>query len=145
MKRFVKTGLVLSLALIMTVSQVAMVGFAANGNNGSANSKANANVAKVQTKVSAESKTELRERLKIMITIGDGTWDGIPEGLAKKGFLPYGLAKRYMNKSFPYGLLKRMNEFQFGKEEDKSLENLKKLIASAEYRLTDNNKKTYED
>lgn len=150
MKRYLKTGLVLSLAFIMTISQVTMVGFAANGNNGKGkgNDKAISNVIKVKG-VSEEAKTELRNRLKLMVSIGDGTWEGIPEGLAKKGYLPYGLAKRYMNKSFPYGLLKRMNEFQYGQkpveqEENIQLEKLEKLIKSAEYRLSVDNKKVYD-
>lgn len=146
MKRFIRTGLVLSLALIMTISQATMVGFAANGNNGNGKGNIKQNEIKVKTQVTEQAKAELRERLRVMIAIGGGTWDGIPEGMAKKGYLPYGLAKRYMNGSFPYGLLKRMPNFQFGNQtENKNLINLKNLISSAEYRLSDYNNKTYEN
>lgn len=51
-----------------------------------------------------------------------------------------------MNGNFPYGLLKRMPNFQFGNQiENKNLINLKNLISSAEYRLSVSNKKTYEN
>lgn len=114
MRKFIKAGLAVSLALVMTISQATTIGFAANGNNGNGNGNAKGNVVRVQAQVTEQAKTELRERLRVMITIGGGTWDGIPEGMAKKGYLPYGLAKRYMNGNFPYGLLKRMPNFQFG-------------------------------
>lgn len=142
MKKFIRTGLVLSLALIMTISQATMVGFAANGNNG--NGKGNA--VKVQAQVTEQAKSELRERLRVMITIGGGTWDGIPQGMAKKGYLPQGLAKQYMNGTFPYGLLKRMPNFQFGNHgTQSSLVNLNKLIVLAEARLSTTKVKTYEN
>lgn len=146
MRKYLKAGLAVSLALVMTISQATTIGFAANGNNGNGNGNAKGNVVRVQAQVTEQAKTELRERLRVMITIGGGTWDGIPEGMAKKGYLPYGLAKRYMNGNFPYGLLKRMPNFQLGNQtENKNLINLKNLISSAEYRLSVNNKKTYEN
>ena len=144
MRKYLKAGLAVSLALVMTISQATTIGFAANGNNGKGNTKQNE--IKIQTQVTEQTKAELRERLRVMIAVGGGTWEGLPEGLAKLGYLPYGLAKQYMNGKFPPGLLKRMPKFRYEHQvEDKDLTDLKNLISSAEYRLSDSNKKTYEN
>ena len=118
MRKRLKSGLVIALTLVLILSQISVVTFADPGKGNSVKGKDNGQVVMNKAKVTAAQKQELRERLKMMFDLSDGTWAGIPEGLAKRGFLPYGLAKRYSNGDFPYGLLKYMQNFKFPKEED---------------------------
>lgn len=127
------------MALVMTISQATTIGFAANGNNGNGKGNTKQNEIKIQTQVTEQTRAELRERLRVMISIGGGTWEGLPEGMAKLGYLPYGLAKRYMNGNFPYGLLKRMPNFRFGQSPTDEIEAdwklFDSLIASAKAKV----------
>ena len=118
MRKRLKSGLVIALTMVLILSQISMVSFANPGRGNSGKDKDNGQVMMTKIKVSPAQKQELRERLKMMFDLSDGSWAGIPEGLAKLGFLPYGLAKQYMNGNFPYGLAKRIRDFKFPKEED---------------------------
>lgn len=118
MRKRLKSGLVIALTMVLILSQISMVTFADPGKSNNGNSKDNGQVVMTKAKVTPAQKQELRERLKMMFEIGGGTWAGIPEGLANRGFLPYGLAKKYMNGDFPYGLAKRIHDFKFPDQED---------------------------
>ena len=118
MRKRLKSGLVIALTMVLILSQISMVTFADPGKSSNGKSKDNGQVVMTKAKVTPAQKQELRERLKMMFEIGGGTWAGIPEGLANRGFLPYGLAKKYMNGDFPYGLAKRIHDFKFPDQED---------------------------
>lgn len=133
MRKVMKSTLVIMLTLALILTQVSMVTYADNG-KGNSNNNGKGNSVTIQNKiqVSEQTRLELREKLRIMVAIGGGDWDGLPEGMVKKGFLPYGLAKRYQNGSFPYGLAKRIKDFQFGQEKPPvDIEVLKALIVTA--------------
>lgn len=128
------------MALVLVISQVSVVTFA--DNNGRGNSwkvdtdKSKETKIEYKNQVSEEAKIELREKLRLMVRV-DGTWLGLPEGLYKKGYLNYGLSKRYASGNFPYGLAKRIGDFRYGDhEEDQDLESLAALIKIAEAKIT---------
>lgn len=139
-KSFMKTGIVVMLALVLILSQTAVVTFAGNNGNGNGNNNSNTMMNKNKTDkfddkygVTEATRAELRERLQIMVDFSDGTWAGLPEGMFKKGFLPYGLAKRYAKGDFPYGLAKRMHDFNYDDHQEvMNIETFKALIVSAD-------------
>lgn len=141
-KSFMKTGIVVMLALVLILSQTAVVTFAGNNGNGNGNNNSNTMVKDTKNKtdkfddkygVNEATRAELRERLQIMVDFSDGTWAGLPEGMFKKGFLPYGLAKRYAKGDFPYGLAKRMHDFNYDDHQEvMNIETFKALIVSAD-------------
>ena len=153
MKKNLKPMVMILMALVLVISQVSVVTFA--DNNGRGNSwKADADKSQVKeeekdefeyrNQVTEETKAELRERLKLMVSLGDGNWLGLPEGLAKKGYLNYGLSKRYANGDFPFGLAKKIKDFRYGDyDSEQSLDSFKALIASAKTRLSTENTKVY--
>jgi len=137
MRKVMKSTLVIMLTLALILTQVSMVTYADNG-KGNSNNNGKGNSVTIQNKVqvSEQAKLELREKLRIMVSFGQGNWEGIPEGMMKKGYLPYGLAKRYMNGDFPYGLAKRIKDFQLGQEKPPvDIEVLKALIVTANGKL----------
>lgn len=137
MRKVMKSTLVIMLTLALILTQVSMVTYADNG-KGNSNNNGKGNSVTIQNKiqVSEQTRLELREKIRMMVSFGEGNWEGIPEGMMKKGYLPYGLAKRYMNGDFPYGLAKRIKDFQLGQEKPPvDIEVLKALIVTANGKL----------
>ncbi|OJV66853.1 MAG: hypothetical protein BGO41_05410 [Clostridiales bacterium 38-18] len=151
MKKNLKPMVMILMALVLVISQVSVVTYA--DNNGRGNSfKTDTDKSQIKEKdkfeyrnqITEETKAELRERLKLMVSLGDGNWLGLPDGLAKKGYLNYGLSKRYSKGNFPYGLAKRIKDFRYGDyNSEQSLETLKALISSAKTKLSSENTKVY--
>jgi len=137
MRKVMKSTLVIMLTLALILTQVSMVTYADNGKgNSNNNGKGNSITIQNKVQVSEQTKLELREKIRMMVSFGQGNWEGIPNGMMKKGYLPYGLAKRYMNGDFPYGLAKRIKDFQLGQEKPPvDIEVLKALIVTAKGKL----------
>ena len=152
MKKVIKSGIVVMLSAVIILSQVAPMSFADNNNgNGKQNiekkSNANKNDDKKMDKKEYDPKlkAELREKLQIMYRFGDdGMWSNLPSGMFKQGYLNYGLAKRYFNGQFPYGLAKKLKDFKYDEHHAvQNIEDLNKLIVSAKTKLAPANTKVY--
>jgi len=156
LKSLMKTGTVVMLALVLILTQTAVVTFADNNGKGNNQSKTEFNKSDKDKDdkyddhgnhrdIDDATKAELRERLQMMVSFGEGNWLGLPQGLHKKGFLPYGLAKRYSKGDFPFGLAKRIKDFNWDDHDTQvNLDTLKTLIASSETLISQTGK-TYLD
>lgn len=168
MKKIIKSGIVVMLSSVIILSQVAPMSFADNDNG---NRKQNIEqkgyknddkdqdrerdqerdqdrdriIDKSKTEYDSKMKEELRERLQTMVRFGDdGQWANLPSGMFKQGYLNYGLAKRYFNGQFPYGLSKKLKDFHYGDHHAvQTIEDLGKLIVSAKTKLEVTNTKVY--
>ena len=158
MRKNIKSGLLIMLAVVLVFSQVSVLSFADNnknnGNNGRGNNLKDYNYDTDYDKnydydyflnrINDEDRAELRERLKLMVSFGDGNWLGLPSGMEKKGYLPYGLSKRYTHGDFPYGLAKKIRDFHCGDyDSSQTLEAIQNLIVSAQTKLAVENTKVY--
>ena len=152
MKKVIKSGIVVMLSAVIILSQVAPMSFADNNNgNGKQNiekqSTANKNDDKKMDKKEYDPKlkAELREKLQVMYRFGDdGMWGNLPSGMFKQGYLNYGLAKRYFNGQFPYGLAKKLKDFKYDDHRAvQNIDDLNKLIVSAKTKLAPANTKVY--
>ncbi len=159
MKKFIKSGLVVTLSAVIILSQVAPLSFADNGkgnmqqtiekkNNESKHDDKDKDINKGKDKDKVKEvalKAELREKLQIMFRFGDDAqWANLPEGMFKQGYLNYGLAKRYFNGQFPAGLAKKLKDFHYDDHHAvQNIEDLNKLIVSAKTKLAVTNLKVY--
>jgi hypothetical protein len=152
MKKVIKSGIVVMLSAVIIMSQVAPMSFADNDNgNRKQNIEKKSNEHKNDDKkmdkkeYDPKLKAELREKLQTMYRFGDdGMWANLPSGMFKQGYLNYGLAKRYFNGQFPYGLAKKLKDFNYDDHHAvQNIEDLKKLIVSAKTKLEPANTKVY--
>ena len=142
-----KKVLAISLSAMLVMTQVSSMAFASNGKSKDKDKyDHDQNKSEISNKynVTDAERTELREKLKIMVSFGEGNWLGLPEGMAKKGFLNHGLSKKYNRGDFPYGIAKKIKDFRYGDYHDQiSLEDLQKLIVAAEVKISTENTKVY--
>ena len=162
MRKNIKSSLMILLAVVLVFSQLSVLSYAGNNNN---NGKGNNsrdykydndddhdyNYDKNYNynedclyPIDDETKAELRERLNLMVSFGEGNWLGLPSGMEKKGYLPFGLSKRYSNGDFPFGLAKRIRDFHCWDDgSSQTLDTLKNLIVTAQTKLAVENTKIY--
>ncbi len=154
MRKNIKSSLLILLAVVLVFSQLSVLSFAdnnKNNNNGNGNSSRDNKYDKDYdhdynffNKISETDRAELRERLNLMVSFGDGNWLGLPSGMEKKGYLPFGLSKRYSHGDFPYGIAKRIKDFHYGDHDSsQTLDTLKNLIVTAQTKLAVENTKVY--
>ncbi|GAB6108737.1 hypothetical protein [Fusibacter bizertensis] len=164
MRKNIKSSLMILLAVVLIFSQLSVLSYAGNNNGKGNNPKDykydndhdydyehdydyNKNYNYDENcpyPIDDETKAELRERLNLMVSFGEGNWLGLPSGMEKKGYLPFGLAKRYANGDFPYGLAKKIRDFNcWDDDSSQTLDALKNLIVTAQTKLSVENTKVY--
>lgn len=141
-----KKIIAVSLSALLVLTQLSTQSFASKGkpeDKGGHKPHQNTEISE-KYKLTETERAELREKLKIMVSFEGGNWQGLPDGMAKKGFLNFGLSKKYMRGDFPFGLAKRIKDFRYGDYHDAiTLEDLQTLIASAEAKVAVTNTKVY--